>query len=476
MNALLSAIQPANTEVIVVLTACLGLLQNLFLGDKWPRGSYLIALGGLVLAFFSIDFSAETHFAYHNLMISDMLAHLLQAAILIAAFVAFVYSRLYVDDRNLPRGEYYVLGLFSVVGMLVLVAAHSLLTVYLGLELLSLPLYAMVGMQRDNANATEAAMKYFVMGAIASGMMLYGMSIIYGVSGGLDFAVISKAVGAQQSLLLATFGLVFIVVGIGFKLATVPFHMWAPDVYSGAPSSVTLFLATAPKLAAVGMMFRLLLFALTPLAAQWQHILMVLAILSMGLGNLLAIAQTNIKRMLAYSAIAHMGYMLLGLIAGNDQGYSAATFYILNYALMSLAAFGMVVLMSRAGFEAENIQDFAGLNARSPWLAMLMMIVMFSMAGIPPTVGFFAKLLVLKSLVDANLIWLAALALGFTIWGAYYYLCIIKTLYFDEPKESAKVVLGKDTLALISINSIALVGLGLFPGALWHLCRLAFGG
>lgn len=480
MNFALPAFWPAYPEMFVLCMAVIALLGDLFFSEKIRSIAYIVvqlALIGAAIITFK-EFAQPDTVTFSGLYICDQVSRLLKLFIYIAAFGAFVYSRHYVTDRNMPRGEYYILGLFSTLGMMVLVSAHSLITIYLGLEILSLPLYAMVAMQRDKADCTEAAMKYFVMGAIASGMLLYGMSMIYGATASLDIGKIATAVAAipaDQNLILV-FGLVFIVAGLGFKFAAAPFHMWAPDVYTGAPSSVTLFLSTAPKVAALGMALRLLVFALPHLQAQWQQLLMVLSILSMGFGNLLAIAQTNIKRMLAYSAIAHVGYLLLGLIAGTNQGYSASLFYICTYALMSLAAFGLVVLMSHAGFEAEKIEDFKGLNSRSPWFAFMMLIVMFSMAGIPPTVGFFSKFVVLKAIVDANLVWLAVVGMIFAILGAFYYIRIVKTMYFETSDANIPIIVPMDMRLAFTINGLALLALGLFPGALMQACRLAFGG
>jgi NADH-quinone oxidoreductase subunit N len=358
----------------------------------------------------------------------------------------------------------------------VLVSAHSLLTIYLGLELLSLPLYAMTAIRRTNSDASEAAMKYFVMGSIASGMLLYGISLLYGATGNLDLHDIAHSItliGQQQHGLLS-FAMVFIVAGVGFKLAAVPFHMWAPDVYSGAPTSVTLFISAAPKIAALGMMLRLLTLGLVDLAAQWQMLILVMALLSTGLGNLLAVAQTNIKRLFAYSAISHSGYALFGILAATTAGYSASVYYMLIYSITSAAAFGLIVLMSQHGLEVETIDDLKGLSKRNPWLAFMMMIILFSMAGVPPTVGFFAKLLVLKALVDVHMTWVAVLGLVFAVIGAFYYLRIIKVMYFDEASDLTPVRLPRLTTLIFSANGLALLYLGIFPGALIGACISAF--
>ena len=341
---------------------------------------------------------------------------------------------------------------------------------------MSLPLYAMTAIKRTDSDASEAAMKYFVMGAIASGMLLYGISLVYGATGKLDLLEIANTVAAnwqQQNTLLA-FALVFIMAGVGFKLAAVPFHMWAPDVYQGAPSSVTLFISTAPKIAALGMAFRLLTIGLVDVTVQWQQIILVMSLLSAGLGNLFAVVQTRIKRLFAYSAISHIGYALFGILAANAAGYSAALYYIVVYALMSAAAFGLIVLMSNKGMEIDSIDDLKGLNKRNPWLAFMMLIVMFSMAGVPPTVGFFTKLLVLKALVDVQLTWVAVLGLLFTVIGAYYYLRIVKIMYFDQPVHNEPVLLGRVSNLIYSINCLSLLYLGIFPGALIAVCINAF--
>jgi NADH-quinone oxidoreductase subunit N len=478
MIALLENIHVALPEMIVLTTACLALLADLFFRHKFKYIAFFIACSGLVLA-------ACVSYLYiggfkviilNGLFISDDVAHLMKFFVYITVLLSFIYSRSYIDERQMPAGDYYVLGLFSTLGMMTLISAHSLLTVYLGLELMSLPLYAMTAIRRTDSDASEAAMKYFVMGAIASGMLLYGISLIYGATGKLDLLDVANAVAAnwQQQSLLLTFATVFILAGIGFKLAAVPFHMWVPDVYQGAPSSVTLFISTAPKIAALGMAFRLLTIGLIDITAQWQQIILVMALLSAGLGNLFAVVQTSIKRLFAYSAISHMGFALFGILAASTAGYSAALYYILVYSLMSAAAFGLVVLMSNNGMEIDSIEDLKGLNKRSPWLASMMLIVMFSMAGVPPTVGFFTKLLVLKALVDVHLTWVAILGLIFTVIGAYYYIRIVKLMYFDQPLQSEPVIISKGTNLFYSLNCLSLLYLGIFPGTLIATCINAF--
>lgn len=478
MNALLENIHLALPEMIVLATACLALLTDLFFRHKYKSISFFIACFGLILAA-GVSYLYIGSFKvliFNGLFISDDVAHVMKFFVYITVVLSFIYSRNYIDERQMPGGDYYVLGLFSTLGMMILISAHSLLTVYLGLELMSLPLYAMTAIRRTDSDASEAAMKYFVMGAIASGMLLYGMSLIYGATGKLDLLDVANAIAAnwQQQNLLLSFAVVFILAGVGFKLAAVPFHMWAPDVYQGAPNSVTLFISTAPKIAALAMAFRLLTIGLIDITAQWQQIILVMALLSAGIGNLLAVVQSRIKRLFAYSAISHMGYALFGILAATPAGYSAALYYIVVYSLMSAAAFGLVVLMSNQGMEIDSVEDLKGLNKRSPWLAFMMLLVMFSMAGVPPTVGFFAKLLVLKAVVDVHMTWVAIWGLLFTVIGAYYYLRIVKIMYFDQPIHSEPVVISKGNNLLYSLNCLSLLYLGIFPGALIATCINAF--
>lgn len=478
MTELLNKIHLVLPEMIVLVTACIALLADLFLHQKFKSIAFVCALTGLVLAgavsfLFIGQFSA---ILLHGLFISDDTAHLMKLFICISVFLCFFYSKQYIDERQMPSGDYYVLGLLSTLGMMALVSAHSLLTIYLGLELLSLPLYAMTAIRRSNGDSTEAAMKYFVMGAIASGMLLYGISLLYGATGKIDLLDIANILHAnwhQQSALLS-YSLVFILAGVGFKLAAMPFHMWVPDVYQGAPTSVTLFIGTAPKIAAIGMALRILTIGLPDIAILWQQLVLVMALLSAGAGNLLAIHQNNIKRLLAYSAISHMGYAMFGLLAATPSGYAASLYYVLVYAIMSAAGFGLIVILSRAGIEIEAVDDLKGLNKRNPWLAFMMMIVMLSMAGIPPAVGFFAKLLVLKALVDAQMTWVAVLGLAFAVVGAFYYLRIIKVMYFDDVEVPTVVEITQPAKIMFSLNCLSLLYLGIFPSALITACINAF--
>jgi NADH-quinone oxidoreductase subunit N len=479
---------PAAPELFVLGMACLILAVDACLGQarRWITYtlSQITLLGAALLTY--MLHQTEPDLTFNDSFIRDAMGDVLKLFIYLVTGLVFIYSRDYMKVRELYRGEYFALALFAVLGMMVLVSAHSLLTLYLGLELLSLSLYSMVALQRDSAVASEAAMKYFVLGAIASGMLLYGMSILYGVSGSLDLASISR--GAAQFTpgeempaelpggnTLFIFGLVFIIIGIAFKLGAVPFHMWIPDVYHGAPTAVTLFLSSAPKIAAFAMLMRLLAEGLGALHGEWQTMLIILAVLSMAAGNIIAIAQGNIKRMLAYSTIAHVGFLLLGVLNGTLSGYSAAMFYTLVYALMSAGGFGMILLLSRAGFEADRLEDFKGLNQRSPWYALMMLLLMFSMAGAPPTVGFFAKLVVLQATVEAGLVWLAAFAVLMSVIGAYYYLRIVKLMYFDKSEHDSPLVASRDMRIALSLNGLGVLALGLFPGSLLALCARVIG-
>ena len=470
---LLNNMHLAIPEIFMLSMACIILVVDLFLTDKNRYITYLLSQLTLVVAFFlTLNlFSSETFHIFSNTFVADPMSSILKLGIYIATFVTFLYSKDYLKERNIFSGEYFVLGLFGVLGMMIMTSASSFLTLYLGLELLSLCLYAMVALQRDSSIASESAMKYFVLGAIASGMLLYGMSMLYGATGSLDLQVISQQLSSVTDKTILAFGLVFIIVGVAFKLGAVPFHMWIPDVYQGSPTAVTLYIASAPKIAAFAMLMRLLVGGLLELHTQWQGILIILAVASMAVGNIVAIAQTNIKRMLAYSAISHVGFLLLGVLSGSAEGFAASMFYIITYVLMSLASFGMIIIMSRKGFEADKLDDYKGLNQRNPWFAFMMMFIMFSMAGVPPFVGFWAKLSVLKAVVSADLLWLAAVAVVFSIIGAFYYLRIIKVMYFDKPKESRAIECASDLKWGFTINAGLILLIGLMPDSLIALCK-----
>jgi len=475
MNAVLNSLTPALPEIFVFSMACVILVADLFLAETRRFVSCGLALVTMVVAaILTLRHFGSGGLVFSGMFIGDALADTLKLAIYLVVFFALIYSRDYLHSRDMYKGEYFVLALFGVTGMMIMASAASFLTLYLGLELMSLSLYAMVAFQRDSVPATEAAMKYFVLGALASGMLLYGLSMLYGATGSLEIATVHKAIGAMKpGNMILIFGLVFVIVGLAFKLGAAPFHMWVPDVYHGAPTPVTLYLSSAPKLAAFAMLMRLLVGGLEGLSPAWQQMLIVMCILSLATGNIIAIAQTNIKRMLAYSAIAHMGFFLLGVLAAGPNGYSSAMFYMLMYVVMSLGAFGMVILLSRQGFEADNLEDFRGLNRRSPWFAFLMLVLMFSMAGVPPTAGFYAKLLVIQAVVDAGFVWLAALAVLFSVIGAYYYLRVVKLMYFDKPADTAGIVAGSDVRTLLSINALALVLVTPWIGTFMDLCARA---
>ncbi len=469
---------PAYAEIFLLAMACIILIADLFISDKNRGITYFLAqatLAGCALITWFTASGDPVH-TFSGMFVSDLMADVLKLITYFGVIAILVYSRDYTAMRGMFRGEFFALTLFATLGLMVMISANHLLTLYLGLELLSLSLYAMVALQRDSSTATEAAMKYFVLGALASGMLLYGMSMIYGATGSLEVTRIAALIaddGAKNVVLV--FGLVFLVAGIGFKLGAAPFHMWLPDVYHGAPTAVTLFIGSVPKLAAFAFVMRLLVQALgmEEIQAHWQQMLAVMAVLSLIVGNITAIVQTNLKRMLAYSTISHMGFLLIGILAGGLNGYAAGMFYVVVYVLMSLGAFGMILLLSRQGFEAENLDDFKGLNQRSPWYAFLMLLLMFSMAGVPPTVGFYAKFAVLKSVVEAGHVWLAVIAVLFSLIGAYYYLRIVKLMYFDAPTDAAPITPRVDMQVLLSVNGLAMLAFGIFPQPLIALCASA---
>ncbi len=475
----------ASAEIFMLVMACLILMLDLFVKDKKRTLTFvatqLTLVGAAVVTFATT--SGDIGYTFSNMYVGDLLSDLLKLLLYLTVIVVLFYSRGYILEREqMARGEYYTLALFATLGMMVMISANHFLTVYLGLELLSLSLYAMVAMNRDSVPATEAAMKYFVLGALASGLLLYGMSMIYGATGTLEITGVAERLYAGQAdRTILVFGLVFLVSGIAFKLGVVPFHMWIPDVYHGAPTAVTLFIATAPKLAAFAIVVRMLVNGLIVLAQDWQSMLILLAVLSMAIGNIAAIAQTNLKRMLAYSAISHMGFMLLGLVTGVVGGdarfalnsYSSSMFYVITYVLTSAGTFGMILLLARGGLESDELDDLKGLNKRSPWFAAMMMMMMFSMAGVPFFVGFFAKFSVLQAVVAAGYLWLAIVAVFFSLIGCFYYLRVVKLMYFDQPACSTPLKAPLDMKILLSANGLAVALLGIFPQALMSLCAFA---
>ena len=463
----------AAPEIFLLAATCLILLVDLFLDDSRRWQTFVLSIVALAgTAWIAAQSGMEVRtVGWHGTYVGDPLATLLKIVACGAVAVAFLYSYGYLAKRGILKGEYFVLGLFGLLGIMVLASANSLVTLYLGVELLALSLYAMVAFHRDSGSAAEAAIKYFVLGSIASGSLLYGISIIYGVTGTLELGRLAQAVatlGPQQVGLL--FGLAFVIVGVAFKFGAVPFHMWVPDVYQGSPTAVTLFLSSAPKLASFALAFRLLGEGLAGLHTGWGQMLAIVAVLSMALGNVVAIAQDNIKRMLAYSTISHVGFILLGILAGTTEGYQAALYYTIAYVIMSVGGFGMVILLSRGGFEAEQLDDFKGLNARSPWFATVMLMLMFSMAGVPPFIGFWAKLAVIQAVLHIGALWLAIVAVAFSVVGAYYYLRVVKLMYFDEPDERRSLEGGRTLRLVLSVNGLAVLVLGLFPGLMLALC------
>jgi NADH-quinone oxidoreductase subunit N len=478
---------PALPEAILLVGASALMIFDLYVKDANRGATLWFAQVVLVLCVAATLFvlwgsGGNRYLIFSGLFVADAMGHLLKLVCYLAVSAALVYSRQYLFDRNLLRGEFVTLLLFCLLGMMVLISAASFLTLFLGLELMSLCLYALVALNRDSALSTEAAMKYFVLGALSSGLLLYGMSMIYGATGTLNIYEVAEHAGrlaaTASDRTFLVFGLVFLVAGLAFKVGVVPFHMWIPDVYHGAPTAVTLIVGSAPKLAAFAMAVRLLVNGLPDLAQDWQQMLALLALLSMAIGNITAIAQSNLKRMLAYSTIAHMGFMLLGLLSGVVEGnrlnapeaYSSALFYMIVYVIMSLGAFGVLLYLSRAGFECENLEDVKGLNRISPWYAFIMLLLMFSLAGIPPTAGFYAKLAVLSAAVNAGQIWLAVAAVILSLIGAFYYLRVVKLMYFDDPLETTRVTGAAGFRLALSTNGLALLFFGILPQPLMNAC------
>ncbi|WP_088286670.1 NADH-quinone oxidoreductase subunit NuoN [Ideonella sp. A 288] len=473
-------------EALLLVAACAVALIDLFVTDEQRRPTFWLtqisfaAVAALHLVYLDGGF---TMYGMQRMVVTDPMGHLLAFFATVATMISLAYAQPYIGSRELQKGEFYSLSMFVLLGISVMISANNFLVIYLGLELMSLSLYALVAMRRDHGVSTEAAMKYFVLGALASGFLLYGLSMMYGATRSLDLNEVFNAIGTGRiNATVLTFGIVFVVAGLAFKLGVVPFHMWVPDVYQGAPTAVTLLIGGAPKLAAFAITIRLLVEGMLGLAVDWQQMLMVLAVSSLVIGNLAAIAQTNLKRMLAYSTISQMGFMLLGLTAGVVGGntlsagnaYSSAMFYVVSYVLTTLGTFGLVMFLSRSGFESEEIKDLAGLARRAPWLAGVMSVFMFSLAGVPPMVGFYAKLAILQALVTTNVtgyIVLAVVAVMLSLVGAFYYLRVVKVMYFDEPTDASRPVQAGGVSALLALNGAAVLGFGLLPGGLMALCR-----
>jgi NADH-quinone oxidoreductase subunit N len=479
-------------EIVLLVATCVLLVVDLFVPDARRNVTYVLTLGVLAVTgavCWAMLSAGVVTYAFGGMYVTDPMANVLKLFAILSMALVLVYAQSYARDRGLWKGELFTLTLFALLGIMLMISANNLLVIYLGLELQSLSLYALVALRRDDARSSEAAMKYFVLGALASGFLLYGMSMLYGATGTLDVNELADRIGAGQvaSRLALVFGTVFVVAGLAFKLGAVPFHMWIPDVYQGAPTPITMLIGSAPKLAIFAVGFRLLVEGLLPIALDWQGMLAVLAVASLVLGNLTAIAQSNLKRMLAYSTIAQMGFVLLAMLSGVVGGnvlttvnsYSAAMFYVITYALTTLGTFGIMLLLTRAGFEAEEIADLRGLNRRSPWYAFIMLLLMFSLAGIPPTVGFYAKLVVLQALLGDSLqgmmLWLAIIAVLFSLVGAFYYLRIVKVMYFDEPAggvagDFEPIFATLDMRVALSVNGVLILVLGILPQYLLKLC------
>ena len=468
-----SSVAPAVGEIWLAVGICYVLMVDVFAGERHrgltPTLTLVVLAAGAALMV-TCGHVTERTLLFNGLYIADELGFVLKLAALLVVAVALLYSRAYLESRSILRGEYYVLALTALLGIFVLISANSLLTVYLGVELLALSVYALVAFDRDSGIAAESAMKYFVLGAIASGALLYGMSLIYGLTGTLDLTQIAARLHAplHPGVIL---GLTFIVVAVAFKLGAVPFHMWLPDVYEGAPTSVTLFIATVPKIAYFALTLRLVAYGLAGMEAQWSQMLAALAVLTLVVGNVVAIVQTNIKRMLAYSTIANVGFIVLGFVAGTPDGYAAALYYTLIYVLVALGSFGVILLAGAKGFEADRLDDYRGLYRRDPLLALVMMVLMFSTAGVPPFVGFWAKLRIFQALWESNHLWLVIIAAAMSVVGAYYYLRVIKLMYFDDPQGALPAGNAAPGVRwALGLNAIAVLALGLLPGPLLDLC------
>lgn len=466
----------AAPDLFLLLAACLMLFVDRFTRESDRTVNCGIAVSVLVacVAITLMTRPTAAQFAFNDLFVRDVFADVLKVTNYGLVAVVFLYARDYLQQRDLLRSEFFALSLFCLLGMNIMISSSNLLSMYLGMELYSLSMYTLVAYNRDAPIATEAAMKYFVLGALSSGLLLYGISMLYGAAQTLDLQQLGEYVtyaGSSQTLLV--FGLVFVVTGLAFKLGVVPFHMWLPDVYQGSPTPVTALLGTASKVAAFSLFIRALGGGLYDLIADWQGMLLIMSVLSLVVGNVVAIAQTNLKRMLAYSAISHMGFILLGVLAGTDSGFAASMFYAIVYSVTSLGAFGAILYLSNKDLEAEELTDFKGLNARSPWFAFIMLILMFSMAGVPPTAGFYAKLSVLYAVIDAGHTWMAIVAMICSIIGAFYYLRVIKLMYFDEPDDVSHPESAFDQRLILSANGVGILALGILPGGLMSLCLAA---
>ncbi len=470
-------LQPVLPEIVLAAMACLILLVDPFLPKRGPTVSFVLSILTLIALFVItlVQMDDSVRMSFGDMVVNDPMADLMKLVVYVMVAAVFLISRTYLRQRGIDKGEYYMLGLFGVLGMMITISSNHLLLLYLGLELLSLAMYAMTAFKRDDGRASEAAMKYFVLGALASGILLYGMSLLYGVTGSLTLTAISDAVAGGEDSIVLKAAVVLIVVGAVFKMGVAPFHMWLPDVYEGAPTAVTIYLAAAPKIAALALILRLLVDGMGPLFADWQPMLIVLAMVSMAIGNVVAIAQTSFKRMLTYSTVGHVGFVLLGVLAGTAEGYSAALFYTIAYAAMTIGGFGIILLLARQGFEAESLDDLKGLNDRSPTMAFVFLLLMFSMAGIPFTFGFWAKLAVLQAVVGVGLWWLAIFAVVTAVIGAFYYLRAVKMVYFDDPVDRSPIEADMNVRGVLALSGASMLIFGLYPTALTALTAGAFG-
>ncbi len=474
MNFVIPSFAPAIPEMVLLGLISIILVGDTFWSKRYQSLTYYLSQASLLIVGYLVfaTFTSTQIITFDGSFVRDSFADVLKIFTVIVSVGVFLFSREYLMQHKFYSGEFFILGLFGILGMFVLISAHNMITLFIGLEIMSLAMYAMIALRKDSGFAVESAMKYFVLGALATGMMLYGFSMVYGATGSITFPEIAKVIaeGNVDKMVLA-FGVVFVVIGLAFKLGAVPFHMWMPDVYHGSPSAVTLYLGTAPKLAGFAMLYRLLEEALPGLIHDWQQLIIAISVLSMVVGSIVAIAQDNLKRMLAYSGIGHVGFLMLGVIAATPAGYSASMFYIIIYAITGLAGFGMIVALSRTGHEFDKVADFAGLNGRNPWLALMMLFTMFSMAGIPPFIGFWAKIIVIEEAVKAGFTWLAVIAVITAVISAFYYLKVVKAMYFDPAPESSKVeTTSKASLVAVSTVAIALLVVGLVPGSLIDLC------
>ncbi|WP_028486874.1 NADH-quinone oxidoreductase subunit NuoN [Thiomicrorhabdus chilensis] len=479
MNFVIPAFAPAIPEMVLLAMASFILVADTFWSKRYQFATYYATQIALIVAayFIMTSFATTQVITFDGSFVRDSFADILKLFIILVSLGIFLFSKEYLLQHKFYSGEYFVLGLFGVLGMFVMVSAHNFITLYLGLEIMSLAMYAMIALRRDSSDAVESSMKYFVLGALATGMLLYGFSMLYGATGSITLPEVAQIIeSGKADAVVLSFGVVFVVIGLAFKLGAVPFHMWAPDVYHGAPTAVTLYLGTAPKIAAFAILYRLLVEGMPGLVADWQTLIIIMSILSMIVGAIVAIVQENLKRMLAYSGIGHVGFLLLGILAANPDGYASAMFYVIVYALTGVAGFGMIIALSRTGHEFDKIADFKGLNARNPWLALMMLIIMFSMAGIPPFIGFFAKILVIEEVVKAGFTWIAVIAVITAVISAFYYLRVLKAIYFDKPNDESPLnPISSQLNWAVSFVSIALLVLGLMPSSLIELCYQSIG-